>query len=109
VPTGYDKDRSFLSIEISGDHVYFPAISRTGVTVDSRTIRRRQWSSSPSRSPWNPGPVTAKGLGEKMPVADNRTVAGRQMNCRVEVVALGAILGTTVRGVRTWSSAVTRQ
>jgi hypothetical protein len=44
-----------------------------------------------------------------MPVADNRTVAGRQMNCRVEVVALGAILGTTVRGVRTWSSAVTKQ
>jgi hypothetical protein len=44
-----------------------------------------------------------------MPVADNRTVAGRQMNCRVEVVAVGAILGTTVRGVRTWSSAVTRQ
>ena len=96
----YDKDRSFLSIEISGDHVYFQAISRTGVTVDSRTIRRPM-SPSPSRSAWNPGPVTAKGLGEKMSVADNRTVAGRQMNCRIEMVVLGAILGTTVMGVRT--------
>ena len=37
---GYDKDRSFLSVEISGDDLYFQAISRTGVTVDSGTIRR---------------------------------------------------------------------
>src|SRR6185503_10632437 len=37
---GYDKDRSFLSIEISGDDLYFQAVSRTGVTVDSGTIRR---------------------------------------------------------------------
>jgi hypothetical protein len=36
-----------------------------------------------------------------MSVADNRTVAGRQMNCRIEMVVLGAILGTTVMGVRT--------
>ena len=37
---GYDKDRSFLSIEISGDDLYFQAVSRTGVTIDSGTIRR---------------------------------------------------------------------
>jgi hypothetical protein len=37
---GYDKDRSFLSVEISGDDLYFQAVSRTGVTVDSGTIRR---------------------------------------------------------------------
>jgi len=37
---GYDKDRSFLSLEISGDELYFQAISRTGVTVDSGVIRR---------------------------------------------------------------------
>lgn len=37
---GYDKDRSFLLVEISGDDLYFQAISRTGVTVDSGTIRR---------------------------------------------------------------------
>ncbi len=37
---GYDKDCSFLSVEISGDDVSFQAISRTGVTVDSGTIHR---------------------------------------------------------------------
>jgi hypothetical protein len=37
---GYDQDRSFLSVEISGDELYFQAISRTGITVDSGTIRR---------------------------------------------------------------------
>jgi len=37
---GYDQDRSFLSVEISGDELYFQAVSRTGVTVDSGTIRR---------------------------------------------------------------------
>jgi predicted MPP superfamily phosphohydrolase len=37
---GYDKDRSFLSVEISGEDLYFQAISRTGSTVDSGTIRR---------------------------------------------------------------------
>lgn len=37
---GYDKDRSFLLVEISGEDLYFQAISRIGVTVDSGTIRR---------------------------------------------------------------------
>jgi len=37
---GYDKDRSFLTVEISGDDLYFQAISRTGLTVDSGTFRR---------------------------------------------------------------------
>ena len=37
---GYDKDQSFLLVEISGDELYFQAVSRTGVTVDSGTIRR---------------------------------------------------------------------
>jgi hypothetical protein len=37
---GYDKDRSFLTIEISGDDLSFQAISRTGVTVDSGSFHR---------------------------------------------------------------------
>jgi len=37
---GYDKDHSFLLVEISGDDLYFQAVSRTGVTIDSGTIRR---------------------------------------------------------------------
>ncbi len=37
---GFDRDRSFLLVEISGDELYFQAISRSGLTVDSGTIRR---------------------------------------------------------------------
>jgi hypothetical protein len=37
---GYDRDRSFLSIEISGDDLSFQAITRTGATIDSGTIHR---------------------------------------------------------------------
>lgn len=37
---GFDKDRSFLAVESSGDDLYFQAISRTGATVDSGVIHR---------------------------------------------------------------------
>ena len=37
---GYDQDRSFMLIEISGDELNFQTISRTGKTVDSGIIRR---------------------------------------------------------------------
>ena len=37
---GYDRDCSFLLVEISGDELHFQAISRTGKTVDSGVIHR---------------------------------------------------------------------
>jgi 3',5'-cyclic AMP phosphodiesterase CpdA len=37
---GYDQDRSFILIEISGDSLNFQTISRTGKTVDSGIIQR---------------------------------------------------------------------
>jgi len=37
---GYDQDRSFMLIEISGDQLNFQTISRTGKTVDSGLIQR---------------------------------------------------------------------
>ena len=37
---GFDTDRSFMLIEISGDEMYFQAISRVGATVDSGVLRR---------------------------------------------------------------------
>ncbi len=37
---GYDKDRSFMLVEIAGDTLTFQALSRTGRLVDSGTIQR---------------------------------------------------------------------
>lgn len=39
--SGFDTDRVFLVAEIIGDDMYFNAISRTGQTIDSGAIRRR--------------------------------------------------------------------
>ncbi len=37
---GYDQDRSFMLVEMSGDELHFRTISRTGLTVDSGVINR---------------------------------------------------------------------
>jgi predicted phosphodiesterase len=38
---GFDRDYHFMLIEISGEELYFQAISRTGVTVDAGSVRRK--------------------------------------------------------------------
>jgi len=38
---GFDTDRTFMLIEISGDKLYFQTIARTGQTVDSGTLQRQ--------------------------------------------------------------------
>jgi predicted MPP superfamily phosphohydrolase len=38
---GFDTDRAFMAVEISGDKMYFNAISRDGRIVDSGIIERR--------------------------------------------------------------------
>ena len=38
---GFDTDRTFMLIEISGDKFYFQTIARTGQTVDSGTLQRQ--------------------------------------------------------------------
>jgi predicted phosphodiesterase len=38
---GYDQDRTFMLVEISGDRMAFEAVTRTGQTVDSGTITRQ--------------------------------------------------------------------
>ncbi len=37
---GFDRDDHFMIVEISGDDLYFQAISRTGETVDSGVVHR---------------------------------------------------------------------
>ena len=39
--SGFDKDLAFLAAEISGDQMYFSAISRTGDAIDSGMLLRR--------------------------------------------------------------------
>jgi 3',5'-cyclic AMP phosphodiesterase CpdA len=38
---GYDRDLSFMLVEIAGDTMYFQAINRLGETVDSGRIKKR--------------------------------------------------------------------
>jgi len=40
--------------------------------------------------------LTARGLGENNPVADNSTAEGRQKNRRIEIIVSGEIIGTTI-------------
>lgn len=48
---GFDRDRTFMLVEIADDQLYFQTISRTGATVDSGIIRRREVRASPPPSP----------------------------------------------------------
>ncbi len=38
---GFDTDRAFLLFEISGDQLYFQAVSREGLTIDSGMLQRQ--------------------------------------------------------------------
>jgi hypothetical protein len=38
--------------------------------------------------------ITAKGMGQDNPVADNSTAAGRKQNRRVEIIVSGEVIGT---------------
>ncbi len=37
---GFDRDYHFMIVEITGDDLYFQAISRTGATIDSGVVHR---------------------------------------------------------------------
>jgi hypothetical protein len=37
----FDQDCSFMLIEVSGDDLYFQAVSRSGASVDSGTVHRQ--------------------------------------------------------------------
>jgi 3',5'-cyclic AMP phosphodiesterase CpdA len=42
----FDEDRSFMLVEVSGDELYFQAVTRDGITVDAGVIRQRQQGSA---------------------------------------------------------------
>ncbi len=45
--TGFDADTHFMLMEISGDELYFQAISRTGKTIDSGHFKRLEHPEAP--------------------------------------------------------------
>jgi Calcineurin-like phosphoesterase len=52
---GFDRDNSFMIVEIAGDDLHFQAISRTGETVDSGVVHR---PGAPAAGP-TPAPAPA--------------------------------------------------
>jgi 3',5'-cyclic AMP phosphodiesterase CpdA len=48
---GFDSDNHFMLVEISGDNLYFQAISRTGATVDSGVVHRPGAPAGPASTP----------------------------------------------------------
>jgi hypothetical protein len=54
---GFDADRTFMMVEIAGNDMYFEAMSRTGVEVDSGVIHRAIRPALDSRAgPWTARP-----------------------------------------------------
>jgi hypothetical protein len=58
---GYDRDRSFLIVEIAGQTMSFQAISRTGQTVDAGTIRLEKPGQTTGVSPRTPAAAGSTG------------------------------------------------
>ncbi len=44
--------------------------------------------------------ISAAGLGQGMPVADNTSVQGRQKNRRVEIIISGEVIGTNIAAIQ---------
>jgi hypothetical protein len=42
VASGFDQDYHFMLIEISGDELYYQAISRTGTSIDFGVVKRKE-------------------------------------------------------------------
>jgi hypothetical protein len=57
----FDTDRAFLLVEISGDQLYFQAVSRTGATVDSGAIAATVHADSAEQVPNRPLALAMQG------------------------------------------------
>ena len=54
---GFDRDNSFMIVEIAGDDLYFQAISRIGETVDSGVVHRPGAPADGAAAPSPPPPI----------------------------------------------------
>ena len=57
---GFDRDRSFMLMEVIGDELYFQAFSRLGATIDKGVIKRREVRGSNPEAPPKPKPAPAR-------------------------------------------------
>lgn len=62
---GFDRDRTFMLVEIAGDQMYFQTITRTGTTVDSGVIRRREVRPSASAPAAQAAPASTAPAGRR--------------------------------------------
>ncbi|MGH9593301.1 MAG: OmpA family protein, partial [Bryobacteraceae bacterium] len=82
-----------LSLEIEG-HTDSTGSEEINMKLSQqRADRVRVYLIEQGNSPDN---LTAKGLGEAMPVADNDTAAGRQKNRRIEIIVSGEAIGQKI-------------
>ena len=44
----FDRDRTFMLVEVAGDKLYFQTISRSGETVDAGEVTGQTQSSKPA-------------------------------------------------------------
>ena len=51
---GFDRDQSFMLMEVSGDELFFQTISRTGTTIDKGVIKRREVRGANPEAPPKP-------------------------------------------------------
>lgn len=56
IASGYDRDLSFMLVEIAGDTLYFQAINRTGETIDSGRLTKRKETKGTRADPQSAAP-----------------------------------------------------
>jgi 3',5'-cyclic AMP phosphodiesterase CpdA len=61
VAKGFDSDNHFMIVEISGDDLYYQAISRTGETVDSGVVHRPGAAEAAARAALTAAPLPVAG------------------------------------------------
>ena len=54
---GFDRDYHFMIVEITGDDLFFQAITRTGATIDSGVVHRPGAPAAGASTKPNPAPV----------------------------------------------------
>lgn len=80
------KENSNMKIEVAGHTDNVGRAKKNQVLSAKRAMAVRNWL---IKNGSNPKQITSKGYGQKKPVANNNTIAGRKANRRVEFEIIG--------------------